>query len=562
MEQAKPKEKVKINVDGVEVEVPAGINAIEAAKYAKKEIPNYCYHSKLSIAGNCRICLIEIGMPMRDRATGEAILDDNGKPKIGWMPRPAIGCGTTVSPGLHIKTDSTLAKDCQNGVTEFLLVNHPLDCPVCDQAGECRLQEFSADYGRGESRFVENKVVKPKKVPVGPRVILDDERCILCSRCIRFCKEIIHEDVLGFTQRGSYTTLTCFPGKELSSNYSLNTVDICPVGALTSTDFRFKMRTWFLKQTKSICPESSVGVNTTVFSREGKIYRITPRQNDEVNDTWMSDSGRMLYKLVEAEDRMFNYRIDGHKVSRDEACSRINELMPMGDTAYVISGHMSVEEQFMLKKFTALYPGNVDAISHVGEGDELLISSDRTPNMRGAFVTRLLQQDPVTDLSHLAQQLDDKRITNIIVFNEDLTLYGITQAQLKKVNLIYFGTHKNPTSEVAKVSLPTAMVFEKSGTFVNQQFRLQKFHQAIPAPKGITSGDHLLCLILFNSPELHPYSVGSIWKDMVQSIPEFKSLAFEVIPDEGYLLDADAFQNFSFVEGKTLHYEPLVTTNT
>jgi len=163
MEQAKPKEKVKINVDGVEVEVPAGINAIEAAKYAKKEIPNYCYHSKLSIAGNCRICLIEIGMPMRDRATGEAILDDNGKPKIGWMPRPAIGCGTTVSPGLHIKTDSTLAKDCQNGVTEFLLVNHPLDCPVCDQAGECRYKNFPRIMAVGKVVLLKIKWLNPKK---------------------------------------------------------------------------------------------------------------------------------------------------------------------------------------------------------------------------------------------------------------------------------------------------------------------------------------------------------------------------------------------------------------
>src|SRR3954467_5318824 len=181
---------------------------------------------------------------------------------------------------------------------ELLLINHPLDCPICDQAGECRLQEFSVEYGNQASRFLENKVKKPKNVEIGPRVTLDDERCILCSRCIRFSHEIAHDDVLGFVDRGSYTVLTAHPGKRLENNYPLNTVDICPVGALTSTDFRFKMRVWFLKQVNSIDTESSVGANSVVWSREGIIYRITPRRNDEVNDTWMSDSGRDLYKPV------------------------------------------------------------------------------------------------------------------------------------------------------------------------------------------------------------------------------------------------------------------------
>ena len=302
---------VTITLNGVEVEVPNGINAVEAAALHGKEVPHYCYHPKLSVAGNCRMCLVEMGTPMRDRSTGEAILEDDGSPKIGWVPKPVIGCATNVSAGMHLRTESDLVTECREGIMEFLLVNHPLDCPICDQAGECRLQEFATDYGRGFSRYIERKNVKPKRTRLGPRVTLDDERCILCSRCIRFSQEVAKDDVLGFVDRGSFSTLTCFPGKELSNNYSLNTVDICPVGALTSTDFRFKMRVWFLKETKSICTESSTGCNTIISSREGVIQRITPRRNDLVNDTWMTDSGREIYKLVKAENRILRPSVDG-----------------------------------------------------------------------------------------------------------------------------------------------------------------------------------------------------------------------------------------------------------
>jgi NADH-quinone oxidoreductase subunit G len=296
---------VTVNIDGKDIAVPKGTNVIEAARQLGIEIPHYCYHPKLTIAGNCRMCLIEMGMPAMDPATKAPIMDAaTGRQKINWIPRPQIGCATNASPGLHVKTNSPMAREAREGVTEFLLINHPLDCPICDQAGECKLQEFSTEYGRGYSRFVEQKNVKPKRTQLGPRVTLDDERCILCSRCVRFSKEVAKDDVLGFVDSGSYSTLTCYPGKQLANNYSLNTVDICPVGALTSTDFRFKMRVWFLKQTPSIDTESSVGANTEVWSREGVIYRVTPRQNDGVNDTWMADSGRLLYKQVKADNRL------------------------------------------------------------------------------------------------------------------------------------------------------------------------------------------------------------------------------------------------------------------
>jgi len=557
-EEKKEVQMVTVNIDGKDIQVPKGMNIIEAAKLAGKEIPHYCYHEKLSIAGNCRMCLIEMGMVQKDRETGKVITDDEGKPQVRWMPKPAIGCGTNASDGMHIKTNSETAKNCQNGVMEFLLINHPLDCPICDQAGECRLQEFATDYGRGYSRFVEKKVVKPKRTVLGPRVTLDDERCILCSRCIRFCKEIVDDDVLGFVDRGSYSTLTCYPGKKLENNYSLNTVDICPVGALTSTDFRFKMRVWFLKRTKSICTESSVGVNTTVFSREGQIYRITPRQNDEVNDTWMSDSGRALYKEVEAENRLRRFQCKGSSISSSEALIRFKEIVATGETAYVGSSHMSVEEQYLLKKLTELHKGPVYWLQHIEEGDGLLISSDRTPNMRGALLTGLIDNLPGDDLKALGQKIDAGDIKNLVVYHEDVLKAGLTEEQIKKVNVLYLGTHVNETSKRALIEIPTLTAFEKSGSFINQQFRLQKFSQAIPGPAGILPDINVLTRIitLLMGSDDTVTSLDLIWQRMKEEIKEFSEVSFRGMPETGVLLDKSRFEHIKFPEGKTLHYEP------
>ena len=550
---------VKITIDGQLVEVPVGTNVIEAAAKLGKEIPHYCYHPRLSVSGNCRMCMIEMGMEAKDRATGQAILDESGKPKVNWFAKPAIGCATQAMAGLHVRTDSKMVKDCQNGVMEFLLVNHPLDCPICDQAGECSLQEYATDYGRGHSRFVENKNVKPKNTKLGPRVTLDDERCILCSRCIRFCKEILNEDVLGFVDRGSYSTLTCYPGKELTSNYSLNTVDLCPVGALTSTDFRFKMRVWFLKKTPSICTESSVGVNTFVWSREGKIYRITPRENEAVNDSWMPDSGRELYQAVEAAGRLHKPKINGNAVSLSEAIERACELFDAAErVAYVASGSMTVEEQLMFKELVKAQPGHVYGVSHLMEGDGFLISTDRRPNMRGALVTGLWSELPATDLKALGEKIDSGAVSMLVVYNEDLILAGLSEAQLRKVEIIYLGTHRNKTTDFATVILPTLTVLEKRGSFINQQFRLQKFEQAVTGPAGLLPD---VCLI----EQLRTHLVGeeyvapaldTIWERLGLGIEPFSGIAYSNIPEKGILLQPGNWALAHFSEGRTLHYTP------
>ena len=548
---------ITVNVDGREIAVPKGTNMIEAARLAGVDVPHYCYHAKLTIAGNCRMCLVEMGLPAVDPATKAPITDAaTGKQKINWVPRPAIACATNASPGLHIRTTSPLVKDCQQGVMEFLLINHPLDCPICDQAGECKLQEQSTGYGRGYSRYIERKNVKPKRTQLGPRVTLDDERCILCSRCVRFCKEIAKDDVLGFTDRGSASTLTCYPGKKLENNYSLNTVDICPVGALTSTDFRFKMRVWFLKKTPGIDPESSVGANTVIWSREGEIHRITPRRNDEVNDTWMSDSGRLLYREVRSPDRLVTMKLDGVAGGLDAAAASAAWLFRTGGVALVGSGRSSVEEQFVCARLAAFLGAPVFLPSRVGEGDKLLISADRNPNTRGALVTGLVPALPGPGLGDLAEAIDAGRIKTVVSVGEDLAA-GLTAGQLAQISVVYVGTRRNATSDAARIVFPALTVFEKSGTFVNQQFRLQKFAAAVPGPAG--TADDLVALtkmLAAAGGAALPAEINALWAVLAAEVPALATALYRNIPDTGLLLDRTPWAALPFVEGETLHFKP------
>ena len=572
MMQPLPSDLITVNVDGQDIAVPKGTNMIEAARLARVEVPHYCYHPKLTISGNCRMCLVEMGLPAVDPATKAPLMDPaTGKQKINWMPRPTIACATNASPGLHIRTNTAAVQDCRNSVTEFLLINHPLDCPICDQAGECKLQEHSTAYGRGYSRFVEQKNVKPKRTQLGPRVTLDDERCILCSRCVRFSKEIAQDDVLGFIDRGSYSTLTCYPGKQLANNYSLNTVDLCPVGALTSTDFRFKMRVWFLKQTPSIDCESSVGANTEVWSREGVIYRITPRQNDAVNDTWMADSGRVLFKEVSAADRLSWATLNGVQVTQGKALQAAVDLLSgrggraesgaVKGVAVVGSGRSTVEEQFLTQKIAAKLNATVALVSRVGVGDKILVSADRNPNVRGALVTGLIRALPEQKLTALGAAIDAGQVQVVLSIGEDLIAAGLTGAQLAKVAVIYLGTQQNATSAVASVVIPALTVFEKAGTLVNQQFRLQKFARAVPGLAGV-SDDLVTLSHLLNALSGAPLgaTLGALWSVIAAEVKVLAHATYDTLPSTGLLLDSTSWAGLPFVEGETLHFKSVPVT--
>ena len=549
---------VPIVLDGKEVEVPEGINLVEAAALHGKEIPHYCYHPQLSVAGNCRMCLIEMGTPMRDRATGDSILEDDGTPKIGWVPKPVIGCATNVSPGMHVKTESQEVLDCREGIMEFLLVNHPLDCPICDQAGECRLQEFATDYGRGYSRYVERKNVKPKRTRLGPRVTLDDERCILCSRCIRFCQEVPKDDVLGFVDRGSFSTLTCFPGRELNNNYSLNTVDICPVGALTSSDFRFKMRVWFLKESNSICQESSAGCNTTVSSREGEIFRITPRRNDHVNDSWMTDSGRELYKSVRSSERISSARIKNESTNSEAALLEAIQVVKDKSLGIIGSCKSSLEEQYLLAQIAKKTKAKQFLRGHFGEDDGILLSADRTPNLRGALISGLTKTYPKDHLSALSLAIKRKQVDAIIVVGEDLLDSRVDQALLYNIPVVFIGTHENGTSRMAQVVIPSLTVFEKSGTFVNRGFFAQAFNQVVPGPAGVLPDLNILVRILNGLVKNAEQSadINQIWKEMSRVRNSIlKEVSFAQLKKAPVLLNGSKWAELPFVEKDALHYQ-------
>src|SRR5436190_9413274 len=445
-----PVDKLRVKVDGKEVEVPKMMpdplsgkplptTMIQACALAKVDVPHYCYHPKLPVAGNCRMCLVEFGTPVigPDR---RPILNPDGTPKINRSPRPAIACATPISPGMEIYTNTPAVKQMREGVLEFLLINHPLDCPICDQAGECKLQEYSVDYGKSESLFVEPKVHKPKRVDLGPRIVLDDERCILCTRCIRFTKDIVGDDALGIVSRGSYSTLTAYPGRVFDNNYTLNTVDICPVGALTSKDFRFKMRVWFLKETKSICTSCATGCSIVIGSREEKIYRYEPRENDAVNACWMCDYGRLNYKWIGRTDRLIEVQSPKSKVQSHEgwagALKAISELVrtaPQGSVAIIASARQTNEEPYLLSKLARKAGAMTDSVPRIADGDKLLLNADRNPNSTGARLIGIAANPIGSNIPKIAEGIRNGRIKTLIVFGEDATKCGIGTDLLAKL---------------------------------------------------------------------------------------------------------------------------------
>lgn len=549
------KETVSININGVQYEVASGMNVLEACRSVGIEVPFFCYHPKLKVAGSCRMCLVTIGNPARDRVTCEPILNEDGTPQIAWMPKPAIACGTKVSQNMHIVTDSDFIKSCRESVLEFLLLNHPLDCPICDKAGECKLQEYANKFGKGESRYIENKNVKPKKTVVAGKIILDSQRCIECSRCIRFCKEFIGRSIFGFTKRGSKTEIAVYPNSDNDSNYLLNVVDGCPVGALTEKAFRFQMRTWFLKTTNSICGESSAGINVRVWSRDGKIYRITPRRNDAVNDMWSTDSGRYIHYRFEDKNRLKGARLDSSPCDISYAAERAIEIMKLGKLAVVANSWQSVEELFLIKRLSDAMQAKVHIISHLDSDDGKLLSADRTPNLRGAFMTGLISEYPKPDFSELAKDIESGEVKTVLCFREDLADFGLDSKHFKDANIIYCGALENKLSRVAKICIPLRTEFEKDGSWINRQFRLQKFEKAVDAPLGTMDDLQLLAMLLselsnsgFNAP-----SISDVRAEIERSIKALNGIS--KISSTGLMLDSSAFDSVKFPESNAMHYE-------
>ena len=544
-----PVDKIKVKVDGKEVEVPKTspdpltgkplpTTMIQACNVAQVDVPHYCYHPKLPVAGNCRMCLVEFGIPAvgPDR---KPILNPDGTSKISKSPRPAIACATPVSPGMEIYTNTPAVKQMREGVLEFLLINHPLDCPICDQAGECKLQEYSVDYGKSESRFVEPKVHKPKRVDLGPRIVLDDERCILCTRCIRFTKDVVGDDALGIVNRGSYNTLTAYPGRKFDNNYTLNTVDICPVGALTSKDFRFKMRVWFLKETKSICTSCATGCNIIISSREEKVYRYEPRENDAVNSSWMCDYGRLNYKWIGREDRVTEVRgPNSTRLSWPEALRQISDKLRQiapGSAALIASARQTNEELYLLSKVSSKLGAITDSVPRQGQGDKLLLNSDRNPNSVGARLTGISAEPMGANLPKIAEGIRSGMIKTLIVFGEDVTKHGIGPDLLGHLELLVVSDIlPNATTGHAHYLLPGCAHAEKRGSFTNTKGRVQKFMKAVEPPGDARPEWEFLHELVFHTTGQNGFaSIEGLFNQMAGELPAMRELTWAKLGDSG-----------------------------
>ena len=435
---------------------------------------------------------------------------------------------------------------------EFLLINHPLDCPICDQAGECRLQEFSVEYGNAESRFLENKVKKPKNVELGPRVTLDDERCILCSRCIRFCQEIVHDDVLGFVDRGSHSVLTAHPGKRLENNYSLNTVDICPVGALTSSDFRFQMRVWFLKETKSFCTSCATGCNTIIGTREDVIYRQTPRENNAVNSSWMCDYGRLNFGYLQSDKRLLQPEIlSGDKLDRGGVERRHH---PRGS---------AVEAFFRLgDRDSRLRPNDERrALADVATREDTWRRFDRhrsahRSRRRHSFERRSQSEHkwratPWRDARNPGARL--REIVDGVASGPDQSADRSRRKpdrdrpdRLPRSNrlpaFVVMNILSNEATQAATAVLPSFGFAEKRGSMINGKGRLQRLNRAVRGPGQARDDWEILrdliqaCSGRNSETESRNgglHSIEDVFRQMSESIPQFAGLSLSKIGDLG-----------------------------
>ena len=463
----------KVNIDGVEYAFEGSHKLLTFALGVGVEIPYFCYHPAMSTPTNCRMCLVDVGFP----ATGpdrQPLYNDDGTPKINWGRKPATSCNQDVFDGMHVRTQRTnpVIEKAQKGVLEFILINHPLDCPICDQAGECPLQINTYKYGPEGSRFELNKIHKPKRVALGPNVMLDAERCINCTRCTRFTEEISKTNQLSIISRGESNFPATAPGQTFDDPYSMNVVDLCPVGALTSADFRFKARVWEMNYTPSVCTECSRGCSVDVWVRDNLVLRQTPRENPKVNQYWMCDEGRLAYGKFNAN------RVSGAKVVNDVPAELADALAGVGESLkkhkdellIVGSPYASLESNYALRKLADfLGAKTIYFVNRVekGWGDDLLRRDERTPN---AAACRLLGFTETT-----LDELASKSAKLAFVMEDDGAAETLVAAGTPVISASH---HYFPGYEKALVILPAAMHVEANGTFINFQNVVQVALQA------------------------------------------------------------------------------------
>ena len=528
-----------LSIDGREVSVPQGTTVIQAAEKLGIFIPRYCYHPGLSIAGNCRICLVEVEK----------------------LPKLQIACNAYVAEGMVVHTKSDKAEDGRRAVLEFLLANHPLDCPVCDQSGECDLQNFYMNFGLYNPRFREHKVKKKKAVELGPHVMLDQERCILCSRCVRFTDEITKTGEFGIFNRGDQAELGIYPGAVLDNPYSANVVDICPVGALTESDFRFKARVWYLSSTPTVCNGCSQGCNVDMhyvldrphLNDGARVSRIKPRYNPDVNQWWLCDEGRYGFGWID-QGRLTKVRgPDGAQATWEQALSAISTALAglvkdqdgerngAGARVGVIaSAQLTNEELFLIREiFEGALGAQVSASvpEQPGSSDDFLVKGDKNPNTLGATLLGLAGPD-ARDARQIVDEALAGKLDVLWVVGRDLVeLFGEENVRelRERVGLFVFsGTNENPTVPLAHWVLPSAAYVEKDGTFVNCHGRVQRIGRAFP-PLEDSREDWRILLELAGKLglPLDWREPREIFLGLAEAAPPFAGLSYETIGDQG-----------------------------
>ncbi|MBI4358416.1 MAG: (2Fe-2S)-binding protein [Candidatus Omnitrophica bacterium] len=529
-----------LRVDGKEITVEKGTTIIRAAETLGIAIPYYCYHPGLSVAGNCRMCLVEVEK----------------------MPKPQIACHIQCQDGMEVYTQTEKVKKLREHILEFLLVNHPLDCPVCDQAGECKLQDYYMEHGLYDSRLNEKKVKKSAKaVPIGPTIMLDSERCILCSRCVRFTDEITGTGEFGIFNRGDHSEIGIYPGRELNNKYSGNVADICPVGALTDRDFRFKCRVWYLEKTESICPGCARGCNMTIetnlerphHAHGERVMRLKPRYNSEVNDWWMCDAGRYGYKFID-HDRITEpiQRLDGvvRTMEWNEIVANLLKLFKgilkasKDEIAVFVSPQMTNEELYLAKKLFIKELGleRVFLVSTNPEGDQddFLIRADKHPNRKGAEWLGFKEDERA-----IKKVMDDAlsgALKGLVMFGQDLiSLYpdrNIAEMLTRLSLSVFIGSNHHVTSEQAQFVLPAAAYAEKEGTFTNFLGRVQRIHQALtPLARSKPESEILMLLARRLGFDWAYESQEDVFDGLRRSVPQFQGMSYAKIGKQGVMAE-------------------------
>ncbi|HTB22073.1 MAG TPA: 2Fe-2S iron-sulfur cluster-binding protein [bacterium] len=526
----------KLTIDGKEIEVPAGTNLIEAAKTMGAEIPHFCYHPGLSVAGNCRMCLVEI-----EKA-----------------PKLQIACNTPVAEGMVVITTSEKVKKARAGVMEFLLLNHPIDCPICDCAGECYLQDYYMDHDLKASRLEEGKTKKQKAQPIGEHVMLDKERCVLCSRCVRFTDEVSKTFELGIFGRGSTEEIGLAPGKVLDNAYSGCVVDLCPVGALTDRDFRFKSRPWFLKETETVCTGCSMGcnvvldTNTNPYNKvgEARAYRLFPRENKAVNGYWMCDEGRYSHKAID-QGRAQSAALEGRTVPLESALHRLAGIAaPLvkaapARAAFLLSPQLTNEALFAFKRLAAsLGVAQVevgDDLKAVGKADGYLIQADKNPNSRGAQDLGLAPRAGVLGGSALLASAEAGNFDVLVVVGHVLQPQRLKALGAKVKALVGLQSHAHEGSEAYGVLLPMAVAAEQDGSFTNHQGRVQRNRKALE-PLGESQPGYALAQALghaLGSPQAKD-TPADLFLGWAKSLPQSAHLTLETLGTQGAASAASA----------------------